>query len=429
MKRRKPHDAGGGSQSEYRLRLLRAQLESDPPLLRLGSGLVRLLGGQRADDSVYRRGHRAHHRSDGRHPLLRVVPADRDDDVELPVSSLRRGGGDHRLGTLGGHHRVHADGAGAAFPPPAGHVLLRGDVCRGACGVDLCRSRDDVSGRPPHSEPVDRAGGDRRRQRERHRPGDGGCRAAAAVHRAGSADDFRHPLEPAAHLRRLRTGGCTADLAPSAVAPVADDVRASRGPRRSAGGCTTRCGGRRSRHSGGDGCGAGARWTAGISSSRALRASDRAFEKKWIDMDRTATRVDIRSFTTDDYAAVTRLFNLNYPDFQKEPDEVRFEDESAPAHCRWRRWVADCDGYLVGFAGYRQNPGTYHPRKFSLWMGVDPDWYLRGTGRRLYQVVLEAVERLDPLTLDAWCRDDMPCLLGFLERRGFVRDMLVWTSV
>ena len=146
-------------------------------------------------------------------------------------------------------------------------------------------------------------------------------------------------------------------------------------------------------------------------------------------MDRTATRVDIRSFTTDDYAAVTRLFNLNYPDFQKEPDEVRFEDESAPAHCRWRRWVADCDGYLVGFAGYRQNPGTYHPRKFSLWMGVDPDWYLRGTGRRLYQVVLDAVERLDPLTLDAWCRDDMPCLLGFLERRGFVRDMLVWTSV
>jgi len=32
---------------------------------------------QRADDSVHRRGHRAHHRSDGRHPLLRVVPADR----------------------------------------------------------------------------------------------------------------------------------------------------------------------------------------------------------------------------------------------------------------------------------------------------------------------------------------------------------------
>jgi len=50
----------------------------------------------------------------------------------------------------------------------------------------------------------------------------------------------------------------------------------------------------------------------------------------------TDTRLEIRPFTTEDYAAVTRLFNLNYPDFQKEPDEVRFEEGGRAIHMRAR---------------------------------------------------------------------------------------------
>ena len=143
----------------------------------------------------------------------------------------------------------------------------------------------------------------------------------------------------------------------------------------------------------------------------------------------TLTDVEIRRFTAEDYAAVARLFNLNYCDFRMAPDELRFHDEVAPPHCRWERWVADSDGRTVGFAGYHQNAGSYHPRKFSMFIGVEPERYLRGTGRRLYQVLLEAVRKFDPLTLDAWSREDMPCRIGFLERRGFEPDMRLWTSV
>ena len=146
-------------------------------------------------------------------------------------------------------------------------------------------------------------------------------------------------------------------------------------------------------------------------------------------MDTTLTRVDIRPFTGDDYAAITRLHNLNYPDFLKEPHEFRFRDERFPEHFRWARWVAESDGQVVGFAGYHQNQWAYDPRKFALWFGVDPAWYGRGITSRLYDLVLTAVQRFEPLAIDAWSREDMPGLIGFLESRGFAANMRLWTSM
>ena len=145
-------------------------------------------------------------------------------------------------------------------------------------------------------------------------------------------------------------------------------------------------------------------------------------------MDTTMTRVDIRPFTGNDYAAITRLHNLNYPDFLKEPHEFRFRDEHFPEHCQWARWVATAQGQIVGFGGYHQTQWAYHPRKFSLWFAVDPEWYGRGIGSRLYDLVLDALEPLQPLAIDGWSREDVPALIGFLERRGFAPNMRLWTS-
>jgi mycothiol synthase len=145
-------------------------------------------------------------------------------------------------------------------------------------------------------------------------------------------------------------------------------------------------------------------------------------------MDATLTGVDIRPFTGNDYAAITRLHNLNYPDFLKEPHEFRFRDEHFPEHCQWARWVAAAEGQIVGFGGYHQSQWAYHPRKFSLWFGVDPEWYGRGIGSRLYDLVLDALEPLQPLAIDAWSREDVPALIGFLGRRGFAPNMRLWTS-
>src|ERR1700694_1142571 len=127
--------------------------------------------------------------------------------------------------------------------------------------------------------------------------------------------------------------------------------------------------------------------------------------------------LSIRPFIADDYAAVARSHNVNFPEFSMDADEWRFEDEHRPPHCRRGRWVADWDGQVVGFGHYDQQPGHYHPRKFQFHVAVDPALYLRGMGRRLYDLVLTELRGLEPVSVDAWSREDMACRVGFFERR------------
>src|SRR6266567_1263853 len=97
----------------------------------------------------------------------------------------------------------------------------------------------------------------------------------------------------------------------------------------------------------------------------------------------TAIKVVIREFVAENYADITRLHNANFPEFRMDVDEFQFDDAQRVEPCRLARWVAECDGRIVGFAHYEQNPQTYHPRKFQFNITVDPDLYRRGIGRRL----------------------------------------------
>jgi GNAT superfamily N-acetyltransferase len=140
------------------------------------------------------------------------------------------------------------------------------------------------------------------------------------------------------------------------------------------------------------------------------------------------SKLTVRPFTVDDYAEITRLHNLNFREFSMTADELRFQDATRKAPCRLARWVAECDGRIVGYVHYEQEPHIYHPRKFQLAHVVDPAYYGRGIGRRLYELVMSELQQFNPLTVDEWSRVDMPCRVGFLERRGFVEDMRVWRS-
>jgi mycothiol synthase len=140
------------------------------------------------------------------------------------------------------------------------------------------------------------------------------------------------------------------------------------------------------------------------------------------------TRLSIRPFAAGDYAAITHLHNVTFSEFTMGVDEWVFEDERRPAHCRGARWVAECDGRVVGFTQYDQRAGHYHPRKFHLEVVVDPAFLGRGIGRRLYDLVLAEVRQFEPLSVDEWSREDMAVRVGFFERRGFVEDMRMWTS-
>lgn len=140
------------------------------------------------------------------------------------------------------------------------------------------------------------------------------------------------------------------------------------------------------------------------------------------------SKLTIRPFRADDYADITRLHNVNFPEFSTTADEFQFEDSRRSNPCKLARWVAECDARIVGFAHFEQNPQIYHPRKFQLNITVDPDFFGQGIGRQLYELVLGEVQRLEPLTVDEWTRVDMAWRVGFFERRGFVEDMRMWTS-
>jgi mycothiol synthase len=140
------------------------------------------------------------------------------------------------------------------------------------------------------------------------------------------------------------------------------------------------------------------------------------------------TTLSIRPFTADDYSSIARLHSVNFPEFSMDADEWRYEDDHRPAYCRAARYVAEHDGQLVAFAHYDQSAHSYDPRKFEVNVVVEPTLFLRGVGRRLFDLVLEEVQAMQPLSVDAWSRSDMTCRVSFLQRRGFVEDMRLWTS-
>ena len=172
--------------AEGELRLRRAQLQPDQALLGLGSGLHGLLGRRRA------RGHP--HRQGPEQRRADPVADDRRHLLELPVGGLL----DHRradqLGALGGHARVHHDGAG-----PARVAALRRDDVRDHLGphphrrrADRCWSCSSASTcrRPTSSA----AGGDHaHRLAVDHRHRHDGRDAAADLGRARRSDGLRHP--------------------------------------------------------------------------------------------------------------------------------------------------------------------------------------------------------------------------------------------
>ena len=114
-----------------------------------------------------------------------------------------------------------------------GSVLYAMVVRAGPHGGDLRRARAVL--------PADRAGQRERRDRRRvraarlvqpRRDRDDGRDPAAAVRRAGRADDVRPAVVPAARERRVLLGRGPAGVDAGAVEAVAGDLRPRRGPRR-----------------------------------------------------------------------------------------------------------------------------------------------------------------------------------------------------
>jgi mycothiol synthase len=142
----------------------------------------------------------------------------------------------------------------------------------------------------------------------------------------------------------------------------------------------------------------------------------------------TQTKLIIRRFRQDDYAALAAINNAMFPDFAQTEEQLRFEDEKRPQKCKHARWLAERDGRIVGYGQYDQYPWVYHPRKFALEVAVDLGCLQQGIGASLYRTIVDALRPLDPLRVDLWSREDMECRLQFLENRGFKENWRMWAS-
>lgn len=104
----------------------------------------------------------------------------------------------------------------------------------------------------------------------------------------------------------------------------------------------------------------------------------------------------IRSFTPDDYEQIAALTSAVLPDYPETAEEIRHRDQNRDPRVKWERFVAECEGKMVGVASYEQDSGMYHPRKFELYLYVRPEIQGQGIGKALYAHTLQSLTRHDP---------------------------------
>lgn len=138
--------------------------------------------------------------------------------------------------------------------------------------------------------------------------------------------------------------------------------------------------------------------------------------------------VHIRPFRSEDYPEAVALSNRIEPDYPATVEEWRHRDAEHDPKIRWARFIGERDGRMVGLGEYGQSSENYHPQKFHLWFGVDPDYRRQGIGSALFEALLREVGALQPVQLLTETREDRPEAIRLIERRGFRENMREWES-
>lgn len=90
--------------------------------------------------------------------------------------------------------------------------------------------------------------------------------------------------------------------------------------------------------------------------------------------------------------------------------------------------VARQAGEVIGSASYFQDPGAFHPQRFTLELAVHPDHQGHGAGAALWQALDGQLRALNAESARILAREDHPVAPGFLARRGFTGDKRYFTS-
>ena len=139
--------------------------------------------------------------------------------------------------------------------------------------------------------------------------------------------------------------------------------------------------------------------------------------------------IKLREFAPRDYEALSEIDHAIYPEYRYSAEEWRYDDEHFDRE-RYilKRYVAEVEGEVVGYAQYRHSPHMFHPKRFWTGVWVHPGWQRRGIGSLLWERIIAELEGLEAERLWANVREDRPEGLSFAERRGFREKMREWES-
>nr|BAL56655.1 GCN5-related N-acetyltransferase [uncultured Acetothermia bacterium]BAL59324.1 GCN5-related N-acetyltransferase [Candidatus Acetothermum autotrophicum] len=137
----------------------------------------------------------------------------------------------------------------------------------------------------------------------------------------------------------------------------------------------------------------------------------------------------LREFTVNDYPAIAQIGNAIYPDYRYSPEEIQYDDEHFDrTKYIFKRYVAEVNNQVVGYAEYNHMPHMFHPQKFWVYVGVHPDFQRQGIGTALYEKIVSDLIALKAVRAFTSAREDYPRSVAFLQKNGFSEIRRTWES-
>lgn len=140
--------------------------------------------------------------------------------------------------------------------------------------------------------------------------------------------------------------------------------------------------------------------------------------------------VRIRLFEERDYPDLVALANTVYPDQPTTLEEMQYYHRTWD-YSRYTRlcFVAEDDqGRLLGWSELRHSPWAFHPRRYSMRLGVAPLARRRGVGTALYERLLAELRARDAELVRCGIQESEVEGMAFLLARGFREVDRSWES-
>ena len=128
----------------------------------------------------------------------------------------------------------------------------------------------------------------------------------------------------------------------------------------------------------------------------------------------------LRTVTTADYPAISRIALQAYPETQLTAERLNEADRTRARHLKSGGFLATIQGRAVGFVRYTQYADLYEPERVVLAGAVLPEYRKQGVGNGLLEALERHLPGLGVVQLQTQVSATDHATLTFLRRRGFV---------